>query len=103
MAKSKESVSRKRGRPATTPEAREQQLIALAFDQAERDLREGKASSQVITYFLKAGSEKYKLENDKLKTENGLLKAKIESLESSKRIEELYEDAINAMKRYRGE
>lgn len=89
-----------KSRPATTPEARENQLISLAVDLAEKQLREGTASSQVITHYLKLGSSRADLEKEKLRKENALLEAKTESLESAKRIEELYAEALNAMKNY---
>lgn len=89
-------------RPALTPEARENQMVARAMDLAEQQLLDGTASSQVITHFLKLGSMREKLEREKLKKENEMLKAKTEVLESSKRVEELYADALNAMKKYSG-
>lgn len=89
-------------RPALTPEAREQQLIDLAVWRAEEQLRDGTASSQVITHFLKLGTAKYQLEQEKLKKENELLTEKTESLKSTQRIEELYSEAIKAMQRYGG-
>ena len=90
----------KRGRPALTPEARENQLISLAIDLAEQQLRDGTASSQVITHYLKLGSTKEKLEREKLKNENELLKAKTDNLASQKHVEELYENALQAMRSY---
>lgn len=102
MAKSRASSSSIRTRPALTEEAREKQLIAKALNQVEQQLEDGTASSQVLTYFLKLASEKNQLEMDKLRRENELLKAKAEALESQKRVEELYSDALNAMKRYSG-
>lgn len=103
MAKTRASDSSKRKmRPALTPEARENQLVSLAVDLAEKQLMEGTASSQVITHYLKLGSSKYKAEKEKLERENELLRAKTESLESAKRIEELYEDALKAMRNYSG-
>lgn len=89
-------------RPALTPEARENQMIYLATELAEQQLRDGTASSQVITHFLKLGSSKAKLEDDILKEQKKLISAKTEMLESSKRIEELYANAINAMREYGG-
>ena len=89
-------------KPALTPEARENQMISLAIDLAEKQLIEGTASSQVITHYLKLGSSKEKLEMEKLAKENELLRAKTEALESERRTEELYADAIAAMQRYRG-
>lgn len=96
------SQSAKRGRPALTPEARENQLISLAVDLAEQQLREGTASSQVITHYLKLGSIREKLERERLEEENKLLKAKTEALQSQKRMDELYAEAIKAMKNYGG-
>lgn len=89
-------------RPALTPEARENQMISLAVDLAEQQLREGTASSQVITHYLKLGTMNHKLELEKLKKENELLSAKTEALQSSARIEELYLEAMKAMSDYRG-
>lgn len=106
MAKTKRMSSQSRTtdrvRPALTPESRENQLIALSVDLAEKQLREGTASSQVITHFLKLGSTKNQLELEKIRHENALLEAKTKSLESAKRVEELYENALNAMKDYSG-
>jgi len=100
-AASSSNISRKR-RPGLTPEARENQMISLAVDLAEKQLQEGTASSQVITHFLKLGSSKAELEREKLAMENELIKAKTEALQSQKRVEELYLNALNAMKNYSG-
>ena len=89
-------------RPAETPEARENQMISYAVDLAEKQLREGTASSQVITHYLKLGTQKEKLEREKLQLEKELLIAKTEALQSQKRVEELYAEAINAMQVYSG-
>lgn len=89
--------------PATTVEARENQLIALAVGLAERQIQEGTASSQVITHYLKLGSTREKLEHEKLQRENELLRAKVESIASGKRVEELYSNALNAMRAYQGQ
>lgn len=105
MAKVKSGSSNpkpRKMRPALTPEARENQMIALAVDLAERQLMEGTASSQVITHYLKLGSTKERIEKEILEKQKELIAAKTESLQSSKRIEELYANAINAMKRYSG-
>ena len=89
-------------RPGLTPESRENQLVSLAVDLAEQQLRDGTASSQVITHYLKLGTTKYKEELEKTKRENELLRAKTETLQSAKRVEELYENALKAMKTYSG-
>lgn len=90
-------------RPGSTPEARENQLISLAVDLAEKQLREGTASSQIVSHYLKLGSTKERLEKDILELQKQLIAAKTESLQSAKKIEELYADAIRAMKLYGGE
>ena len=90
-------------RPALTPEARENQLISLAVDLAEKQLQEGTASSQVITHYLKLGSTKEKIEKEILEKQKELISAKTEALKSAKRVEELYESAIKAMRSYNGQ
>ena len=89
-------------RPALTPEARENQLIYLATDLAEQQLRDGTASSQVITHYLKLGTTKERIEREILEKQKELISAKTEALQSAKRIEELYTNAIAAMRKYSG-
>lgn len=89
--------------PARTPQAREQQLIALAVDLAEKQIAAGTASAQVITHFLKLGSGRDKLEREKLSRENALLKAKSDAIASQQRVEQLYVEAMTAFKHYHGE
>lgn len=88
--------------PAKTPEGRENQLISLAVDLAEKQLMEGTASSQVITHYLKLGTTREELEKEKLKRENELLKAKAEAYQSAKQVEKLYQEALSAMRAYSG-
>lgn len=92
-----------RGRPATTPEGRENQLVALAVERAEQQLRDGTASAQVITHYLKLGSTREQLEQDRLRQENELLRAKVEAMASQKQVEELYRAALDAMRSYSGQ
>lgn len=92
----------KRRPPATTPEGRENQLVSLAVDLAERQLADGTASSQVISHYLKLGSSREKLEQARLQKENTLLDAKAEAIASAQRIEELYTTALDAMRSYAG-
>lgn len=92
----------KKGKPARTPELREEQLIARAVNLAEKQILEETASSQIIVHFLRLGTEKAKLEREKLKHENELLRAKTEAIESSKKQADLYKQAIDAMKQYSG-
>ena len=91
-----------RRRPGTTPEARENQLISLAMDVAEKQMMEGTASSQVITQFLKLGSTRERIEKDILEKQRDLIQAKTEAIKSEKRVEELYSNALNAMRSYSG-
>lgn len=103
MAKVKnDNTTKRKIRPALTPEARENQLIALAVDLVEKRLIEGTASSQETTHFLKLGSTKNQLEMEKLREENKLLQARTEALQSAKKSEELFNEAIKAMQRYSG-
>jgi hypothetical protein len=90
-------------RPATTPEGRENQLVADAFDLAQRQLRDGTASAQVISHFLKAGSTREQLEQERLARENALLEAKAEAMASAKNMDVLYVKAIAAMRSYSGQ
>lgn len=102
-ARRRRSESEKTPRkPATTPEARESQVVGLAIDLAEEQIRDGTASSQVITHFLKLGSSREQLEQERLEHENELTRVKIEAIESQKRVEELYMNALNAMRSYSG-
>lgn len=88
--------------PAMTPEERENQLIALAIDAAEKQIREGRASSQIICHYLKLASSKERLEKELLEKQVELAAAKTEMIQSAKRTEELYLNALNAMKSYSG-
>lgn len=88
--------------PAKTPEAREQQLIAAAVDRAEQQLLDGTASAQVITHYLKLGSSREKIEQERIRNENLLTSAKIEAMASQKEIERLYSEALAAMSAYSG-
>ena len=103
MARVKENSSKKKIRPALSPESRENQLISLAVDLAEKQLLEGTASSQVITHFLKLGTTKTELEKEKLRNETKLMQAKTENLESAKNMEAMYKEAIDAMRDYSGQ
>lgn len=105
MAKSKAASSTgssQKMRPALMPEAREGQLVSLAIDLAEQQLRDGTASSQVITHYLKLGSTREKLDHELKLKELELMQAKTEALQSQKRMDELYADAIKAMRNYGG-
>lgn len=92
-----------RGRPAATPEQRENQMVALAVDLAEKQLREGSASAQVINHYLRLGTSRERLEQEKLRKENELLQIRAEAIASAARVEELYKVALDAMRSYAGQ
>ncbi len=101
--KSQPDSTKRRIRPATTPEAREKQLASLAMDLVEQRLLDGTASSQETTYFLKAMSSKARLEQKLMEKEIELKAAKTKQIESEERQEEMFAQAIEAMRRYKGE
>lgn len=106
MKKAKEAnlpESSRKIRPALSPEARENQLVSLAVDLAERQLLEGTASSQVITHYLKLGSTRERIEKEMLEKQKDLIEAKTQSLQTAQRIEELYTNALAAMRNYSGQ
>lgn len=94
--------SRSRRRPATSPEQREMQLADAAYDLAEDQIHSGTASSQVITHFLKMGSTRERLEQERMRHEVELMEVKKQQLEGQTRMEELYAGAIEAMRGYQG-
>ena len=89
-------------RPALNPDARENQMIALAMDLVEQRLRDGTASSQETTHFLKLASPKNKLEQERLRLDNELTAAKTKALANAEEIKVLYEEALKAMRKYGG-
>lgn len=90
-------------KPATTPEAREMQMVSLAVDLAEQQLRDGTASSQVICHYLKLGSTREKLEKEILESQKRLTEAKTESYYSAQQANEMYDKVMNALKTYSGQ
>lgn len=105
MARQKKTPSaenKRRIRPATSAEARENQLISLAYDLVEQRLLDGTATSQETVHFLRLGSSKERIEKEILERQKELISAKTEAMQSAKRVEELYENALNAMKIYGG-
>lgn len=105
MANPKEANDQPKRRvaPGTTPEARENQMITLAIELAEKQLSEGTASSQVITHYLKLGTTREHLEKEILHEQKELLKAKTEAIQSSKNSEAAYLEVLKAMRRYSGQ
>lgn len=104
MVSKKRTNHRERAtRPARTVENREGQMVSFAVDLAETQLRDGTASAQVISHYLKLGSTREQLEQERLRRENQLLQGKVEQLSSTKNVEELYKNALNAMRGYAGQ
>lgn len=93
---------RRRNPPALTPEAREQQLIDMAVDLAEKKLMDGSASNQIITHYLKLATSRERLEKERLERENELLRAKAESFQSTKLSAERHQEVLDAIRSYRG-
>ena len=95
-------VPKSRGGPAQSPQERENQLVSMAYDLAEKRMLEGTASAQEVTHFLKAGSRREVLEQERIRNENALAQAKIEHMASMQRQEELMVEALKAMREYKG-
>ena len=103
MADSEEARPRRRRRPpATTPEARENQLIALAVDLAEKQMRDGTAPAQTVGHFLKLATSRNKLEEQKIRLENNLAEAKSNQITSQESSEKKYAEVLMAMRTYAG-
>ena len=98
-----EREDQRRSPPATTPEGRENQLISLAMELAEKRMRAGTASAQEVTHFLKLGSINNRVEREILEKQKELITAKTDSIRAAKRVDELYADAIAAMRTYGGD
>ena len=94
---------RKRSRRrAMTAEERENQLISLALDRVEERMLNGTASGQEYVQFIRMASSKARAENEKLKLELDLVRAKTENLRQQQRTDEMFANAIAAFKRYSG-
>ena len=96
------SSSSPRSRPPLSMEAKENEMISLAMDVAEQQLRDGTASAQVITHFLKLGSTRERLEKEILEKQKELTEVKTQNIQMSQRSDELYAEALAAMRRYSG-
>lgn len=88
---------------ARTPEGRDNQMIALSYDLVEQRLRDGTATSQETTFFLKLAAEREeaKLKKEIMEEQRKLYAAKTESLQSAKKMEALYADALQAFQSYK--
>ena len=101
MAQANKSTRRKHA-PAKTPEARENQLIAAAVDLAEKQIREGTASAAVITHYLKLATKREDLETQRIQAQIDSERAKQEAMSADKNAEEMYTNAMKAMREYSG-
>lgn len=99
----KETKKKSKLPPALTTEGREAQLINLAMNQAQRQLEEGTASSQVLTFFLKLGVSLAQLEKKRLEADIAMRTEKAETLKSQRNSEHLLQEALKAFTEYRGE
>lgn len=88
--------------PARSPESRENELISLAYSEAERRLRDGSASSQIITTLLNLASTKAQLEMEKLRSDLRVADAKVNQMKAQEESKELYEEVIKAFRSYSG-
>lgn len=98
----KETKTGRQQAPARTVEGREQQMMALAMDLAEKKLRDGTASNMLICHFLKLATVQAELDKENTKADVELKKAKVKSIQDQKNMEETYEKAIEALKTYQG-
>lgn len=106
MARGRKIKSSDAGRtppPSVSLEARENELIVLATNLAEKQLRDGSASSQIIAHYLRLGTTRERLEQERLRSENELARAKRDKIQSDQRSEELFQEAIAAFKTYSGQ
>lgn len=103
MANSRKSITKKKLPPASTPEARENQLISAAMDLAEERIMDGSASNTLLLHYLKLGTTKERLEKDMLMRKIDNLEAKTEAIHSAQNMDEMYKKAISAMRVYTGQ
>lgn len=104
MAKQQSDKTANRTRPALSPDAQNNKLIALAVNQIEEQLRNGTASSQILSIYAKmaVSQEKERLEKELLEAKVALAKAKTDAIAAEARQEELYAQAIRSMRIYQG-
>lgn len=102
MPRSRKQTETERRHKAQDPMERENQLIELAVDLAEQQLLDGTATPSVITHYLKLASSREQFEQERIRMQNELNQAKIEAINSQRRVEELYEEALAAMRTYSG-
>lgn len=105
MPKVKSISSSKSSKDIRKPEILENvenQCVALALDLVRQRLIDGTASSQETTHFLKMASRESQLKLEMMELEKQLVAAKTDKIKSEERSEQMYQDAINAMRNYSG-
>ena len=96
------SLPKRRRKPAESSEEQENRMISLAMALAEKKMIDGTASNQMICYYLRLGSSEERLKRQMMEKQKELIDAKTETLKSAQRTEELYANALKAMRRYGG-
>lgn len=97
-----EQLPSRRRSPAKTPEERESQLISKSLNLIEKQIEDGSISSTVLAIYAKASTERDRLEKDRLRNENEVLKKKVESMEAAIDVKNLLEDALGVFRGYSG-
>lgn len=102
VRKDEDGENKPRRPPVRTPEARERMMVALAYDEAEKRIREGSATSQELTFFLKLGTQREKAEMKRLAVQTELEEAKKEQIARASDLDQIVADALEAMRSYTG-
>lgn len=89
--------------PAMTAEGHQNYMISLAMSCAEKQMKEGSASSAVICHYLKLASKKEDIELEKAKAELELMRAKTKQIESQEASDRMYAEALRSLGLYKGE
>lgn len=95
-------MGRPRKSAARTPEAREQEMIALAMDLAEQKLRDGSAPAPLVMLFAKAGLDRERLEREGLEINNRLGHTKASQIEQMTQSNEKLDRVFKALRTYQG-
>lgn len=77
-------------------------MVNLAYSAVQKRIEDGTASAMELVHFLKIGTTEHELQMRLLEAENELRAAKKAELESRQNVEELYKNALAAMRSYRG-
>lgn len=101
-SRNKNSAEKPQRAPATTPEQWENRITAKAMELVERQIEDGTVSAQVLSVYVRNASSRMQLENEKLRTENDLLKTRMKSIESGEAREQDYQAVLKALSKYQG-